>query len=814
MNSIKNFWYQLLITVSAVFLVSGCGLFDDSSSSDSASASGDYATSVQSLSVNSKVSVIEAGASAATSKVSALKLDFDLISAAIAVSDFSASSDYSQDETFVYVRDDTSQALNTVNSILCYFDQIQPDDMLNRGNYKAQVDESQCNQSKGGSSGSSGSGGGADQSGSSTVSYSYWVVNSARANNSAVQIVKAWVAASEDDPQYVQAKLTITEGKSATNSLGIFRLDFAGYKTDADGNPTSEGTMAGFMYTELNAAGQVVLKFYNVGSHEEEGQSFEFEEGINVVRNTAGTEGFGSTLGQEWGQSGPTAVTYDFSFNGDYFYRGDSSSNTACMNRKDFNETAWRYGMYDSSGARVDLSSGFPIRYESGAQTYHGWIGYWGLWMPSEAGITNGSTVIKEAFGEGETEMSYDVFQVGGKLEKHTKKTLTMAEIKNIPLSWWDNNSSTEYQVVWNGTNLVKKATRTQATNWRWQALSPEQTLTFAAGTFGFFFYSDSLGGDGQIKFDNWDAITGGAGDQSVVPVVSAASTVIFHVRETVFPGDATVPANFVCFDNCPDPSKLDQADYFFTSDWNNPSATVYSFADGVLKYNGTDIVMSTASTDNQNGVWSGALFENSAGNIAALACPWDSAQTCAWQAWEKLDTYYTWSTGPNDWQKLTTLTSGGSYLTFDSPMQVKYAHASGEFANTVFYLDYEGFGNLNGIPEMCINTETGVELDCWSLTETDYQSGKIRWMRKFVIPNGSLAVGTGTTATEYVIKALDVEQAMKKVEDSLCIGAGLTLTSQTLPTQSEWVDPNLGAEPTVTDAPAVIGGVVQITLN
>jgi len=686
--------------------------------------------------------------------------------------------------------------------------------MLNRGDYKAQVDDSQCEQDKGGSSGDSSSGGGADQSSSSTVSYSYWVANSARADNTAVQVVKAWVAASEDDPQYIQAKLTITEGKSDTNSLGIFRLDFAGFKTDADGNPTSEVTMAGFMYTEVDIDGQVVLKFYNVGSHAEQGESFDFEEGINVVRNADGTEGFGSTLGQQWTQAGPSPVTYDFSFDADYFYREDNDNNTACLNRADFNETAWRYGMYDANGARVDLSSGFPIRYESSGEIYHGWIGYWGLWMPSEAGIGNGSTVIKEAFSEDEVEESYDVFQVGGKLEKHTKKTLTMAEIKSIPLSWYDNDNDIEYQVMWTGTNLVKKATRNQDSNWQWQALSSEETLEFSAGTFGFFFYSDSLGGDGQIKFDNWDAITSGSDASSVVPVVSASSVVIFHVRETVFPGDATVPDNFVCFDNCPDPTKLDQQDYFFLSNWNDPTATVYTFADGVLKYNGTDIVMSTASDSNQNGVWSGALFENTTANIAALACPWNASQTCAWQAWEQLDTYFTWSTGPNDWQKLTTLTKDGAYLTFDSPMQVKYTHTSGEYANTVFYLDYQGFGNLNGIPEMCVNMETGVELDCWSLTESDYESGNIRWMRKFVIPNGSLAVGTDVDGTEYVIKALDVEQAMKKVEDSVCTGAGLSLTAQTIPTQSEWVEPDLGEEPTVTDAPAVIGGVVQITLD
>jgi len=130
MKSTTSFWPLFLIAVSAMFLVSSCGSSSSSGEStetgtDTDTDTGTYSTEVESLSMNSKVSVIEAGASAATSKVSALNLDFGTISAAIAVSDFSASSDYNQDETFVYVQDDTSQALNTANSILCYFDQIR-----------------------------------------------------------------------------------------------------------------------------------------------------------------------------------------------------------------------------------------------------------------------------------------------------------------------------------------------------------------------------------------------------------------------------------------------------------------------------------------------------------------------------------------------------------------------------------------------------------------------------------------------------------------------------------------------------------------
>ena len=807
----KNFKLSAMrLTAASVvlLLVSSCG----GGASDTASDTTDV-SNVSALKMNSKVSIIDAKASSSSANVSSLTFDSSSFAASMtsaAVDSFSSTSDYVLDETFIYVQDDTTEALDNVNKILCYFDQIQSDKMLNKGNYKAQVNETQCDQNKGSASDSAGSGGGADKSGGGNVTYSYWVVNAARASNTAVQVVKAWIApdmdAATSEQEFIEAKLTITEGRSASNPVGIFRMDFIGFAVDSQGNATTTEMMKGFMSTEFNAAGKVVLKYHN--SLTRPGMD-PFEEGITVVRNSDGTEGVGSTAGMQWDSYPPTPITYDFAYNTDHFYRKDNNNATACMDRKDFNETTWRYGMYDSSGKRVDINSGFPISSEGSGEKYHGWIGYWGLWMPDEAGIVDGSSVTKESFVEGEVGETYTVAQVGGKMERHSKKTLTMAEIKNIPVSWYDDNSGNEYQVMWDGTNLVKAATRNNESDWRWVPLTPQQTLTFTAGTYGFFFYSDSLGGDGQIKFDNWDDITSVSG-ANIVPTVSASSTVIFHVRDIIYPSDATVPANLVCYDNCPDPAKLGDANYFFSTDWNNPTEQKYTFASGMLKSNGTSVVMATETDANPHGIWSGALFENSAANLAKLECPWDTSQMCPWQAWDVLDSYYTWSTGPHDWNKLTTLKRSGEYLKFDAPMQVTYTHNAGDYADTVFYLDYEGFGSLQGIPEMCVDTTTGVEKDCWSVTDDEHNSGNIRWMRKFVIPNGSTAASTGTTPTEYVIKSLEMEQSMKKVDDSVCSVGGLSLTSQSLPSLSEWVSPNLAAMPILTGPPAVIGGVVH----
>jgi len=50
----------------------------------------------------------------------------------------------------------------------------------------------------------------------------------------------------------------------------------------------------------------------------------------------------------------------------------------------------------------------------------------------------------------------------------------------------------------------------------------------------------------------------------------------------------------------------------------------------------------------------------------------------------------------------------------------------------------------------------------------------------------------------------------MAEPDPATCTTAGLTLTTYTLPDDSLVVAPDIGTEPTVDGAPAVIGGIVQ----
>ena len=819
MKRINYLWFRLFLVASALAFVSACG---GGGGGTSTTGTG---TSV--LKVDSKISIVEPKASKTASKVSLLSRSSAESRSASASrdADFLSSSDYEKDETFFYVQDETSESLNTVNSLLCQFDKVNALDMAGLGNYKALIDIEQCDQEVGSASGAS-AGGDDNNSGGSRPDLTTWIVNSEEQGTDQL-VVKIWVEdeAGNDGPQggggtdgtlaggpmmdtqnaIIQAKMIIN--RAAEGDDHPFEMNFAFYPVDDAGNMAETAETKGYMKKTVGAVGgEKQIQFYSVSQEFEE----VWEEGLTLSYNTTTQRGSGSTLGMEWGMAGPTAVKNNFAYNTDYFHRENIAQERACMDRNNFHETAWRYGMYDSAtGERVEINSGFPISKTVAGETYYGWVGMWGLWMPEEAGISEGVQVTKDSYSD-EVGETYTVTQRGGKLERHSKKTLTMDEVKNIPLNWWDQVSSSEFQVMWDGSKLVKIADRGPP-SWRWQPIEPAVEVLFSAGTYGFYFYAQSLGGAGQIKFANI------IDDEADVPVVNADSSVIFHSQETVFLNDPAVPTSLVCYDDCLNSLNLDQSDPHHPRHYDDVGAPIeYTFSDGVLTEVGAnDVILATATTNN-SGVWNGALFENTIANLDKLKCDWDAAKTCAWKAWDQLDVFYTWQTGPNEWNKMTSLKDGsGNIQKFDLPKQVKYTHQTGKYKDSVFYLDYEGFGNLWGIPETCMNKDTGITKDCWDVTHEEWESNSIRWMSQFVIPatvDGirSVAIGSDAASTEYVIKALDVEQSPRKVDDAFCSVSELALETQTLPTLEGWVAPGLGAMPEVSGAPAVINGVVQ----
>jgi hypothetical protein len=297
---------------------------------------------------------------------------------------------------------------------------------------------------------------------------------------------------------------------------------------------------------------------------------------------------------------------------------------------------------------------------------------------------------------------------------------------------------------------------------------------------------------------------------------------VVYYSEDMVYPNDPAnpIPASLACANNCIDPAAISTSSPFFGETGfiaGAPSAAQfksYSFdsSNYVLKYGTSSLVADT--TSQQWGVQTGPLFDPTLSNLSALACDNNPNQTCSWNAWSKLPVFYTWETGANPYNRFSSLKDAtGKFLAFDPPLPIKYTYvttgnatADAKYGGTTpatFALDYSGFGQLNGIPGKCVDMRSGSIADC----STGGSNQNIRWVPEFVIPPASPVISGSST---YYVKPLDVEQRMKQAAAGSC--AALTTTTLTLPAMTEFTDPTTsnGAEPAVTTAPAVVGGVVK----
>ncbi|GMT42890.1 MAG: hypothetical protein IEMM0002_1301 [bacterium] len=852
-----------IFTISTAFIVAvGLALSGCSSGTGDGTTSGTTTTTtttgtdvvgavtVAALSIAERVSVIDANSSASSSpKAKAFKALTDNLALG-AVADLAATSDYNTDPQFVWVEERSTGAFDSVNEILCYISQTKYDSFVNRGAYIAQVDTSKCD------SGRDSAGGGESSqnqsSGSNAATYEYWTVNVTRADATSPMYFNVWVNQNQEGPgggtmeSQILIRGAVTASAADSPPYGLFTMNFIGHPKNADGSlDTANILFKGFLNSVLDAAGDASIEF-----GQKMGQTFGGgSELATLYRAVDGTTGSGTVAFEERfgpeGGSTEAAALFDFAFDADSFKRQkQDGTESVCLSRTTFDSTVWRYSLYNDEnhatdpGGRLAINSGMPILYNDGATDYYGWVGFWGLWFPDDVTLTTGTTVSKLEWGNAgqTTSTDYSVFISGGKLKKHTKQTVTLGDLVGVPLSWWGctgtypNDVCGEYRVEWDGTDLVKTAQRDNTT-WVWVDLSPTVALieTDFTGQWDFWFWSEALRGNGRFPLRTSDGTT---------YLVPATGTVVtFYLEEMIYPGDATVPASLVCFENCPDPARIngDLSASFPDSTWEvqpnihlqtgvAPAASTnytYTYDTNAMTLtedsSGSSVVQTSANSAIEWGIWTGPMFDLNASdydddndintpnltNLAALACDWDTSSTCAWQAQDRLSSYYTWETGMEPWSKFTVLKDASDvFVTFDPPITVEYTNAS----SVKFYLEYGGVGDLWGIPGKCVD-ENGADADC-----NDWTTGFIRWVPEFNIPDGTPVTNAADGTTIYYVKAMEKEQRMTDAGVGCTITD--TITSYTLPDpETTWVDPAIGGEPAVTDPPAVVGGEVQRTL-
>ncbi len=761
-----------------------------------------------------------------------LVLCLAIVSPAIVNAAPPTTSPYYTDTTNSYVQDETTQAMSSLNGLLCDISAMAPAQMVNLGDYIALVDVNACNpNSSGGSSASNNSG----------ASYYSFVVNSSRVDNNSPMIAKIWL----DEPAngYLSMiHLSATQAPNATDPHGRFRMDYCSV-TSTDTNCPNIG------YINSTANG-LDYYLYSIGAW----GTAEMKLKLNASGNSTGSGALTQTY---TGAGMPTDSTFTFAYNADYFRRSDGVSDL-CFDRSAANasESVWSYGLYDvASGARIERNSGFPIEYTDLATqtTMNGYIGYWGLSARTE--VDTSKPVNQVTYGSGgATKTPYTLMQTGGKLIKYSLITKTLAQLDKIKFIFWASRdvggvtvpatpstltSGTSYEVYWDnsyGTSGTFWITgQRDPSTYNVVPYAAEVALSIAdmqlAAPYGIYGYSNMLGGSFNIP-------------GSDMPALGGSTNVKMQTQDVVYPSEFASLGGMMCINNCPTAADIALSNAALVGSPVSPfqSATVgWAVSPGKALYNytldaatgnlmdaTTAAAISTATTGNNTyGITSGRLVATADLALldAAVAARSGTAGNYTQADIDALPTYYEWRTGPNNWNQLSILTDAANApVRFDPPLNVNFTVPNvakyGTTAGATINLQYGGFGNLWGIPSTCVDSATN--LAC-TFGAGGTAPGNQRWTPEFSIPTSLSSVvtvpydqGSAVAGTTYLVKALYKEVRLANVPLLTCDGAGLTvpdIATVTLPTadpSAATTAKSIGAMPTFNPQPAprVIQGV------
>jgi len=709
-----------------------------------------------------------------------------------------AAAPYYTDPQNLYVQDETSQGISSLNMVLCVIGSMVPGAMVNAGPYVALVDMNRC-QNKGGSNSAAGG----------ATNYASAVVNVTRASNNDPMIAKVWLSLSEQgSTTSVLAYLTATQSPADAPPYGNFRMDYIGRRSGQVG-------FNGYIDAQPGA-----ITFLETGPN-----SDNTALAMSATSTTAGS----GTMRIGGGNSGQPQSTFNFAYDPAHFRRNDGAFDV-CFDRSKANAATrvWQYGTYNANdGTRVDQAHpGIPVLASYGGASYYGYANYWGINFQGLAipdGQPVAGLVVTDQRPNNTT--TYQLNKIGGKLTKWTQQSTTLGAMDGIPFTF--------------GADLTGKTTgNPTVTGWgNWVA-----QWSSAGGSFSVVG-TQNCGNNGCVTaavsppasidasaFLN-EPVSGWAdsfgGNISIPPTGSAhgaGDTVYYYTQTTVIPGSTAMA--LYCLNQCPTAAQLatftagsstttpfgNGTDHQWFSAPGAANTVTYAFGASGLTEGGTPIVLEQAgqfpsgSPYAQNGLQTGWLLD---APLTSANCPAGFPGGSVCQPVHPT-TYYTWQTGTAQWNQSLWLTNGGNVVPFDPPQNVAYTvpggAAYGSYAGKPILLQFNGFGNVNGIPGSCVNPVDNTAVDCGA-TGASY-------VPAFSIPDGTTVSlpGAGAT-TPLIMKALNGQILLARAPGQC---AAMTLTPQTLPSgglhdPASASDPEfLGVMPAVTAAPKVIDGVVQ----
>jgi hypothetical protein len=291
---------------------------------------------------------------------------------------------------------------------------------------------------------------------------------------------------------------------------------------------------------------------------------------------------------------------------------------------------------------------------------------------------------------------------------------------------------------------------------------------------------------------------------------------VYYYSQSTVLPSSGNAIPALYCLSNCPTHTSLaaaaaDTSPFMISpfaaqtnQQWGNGANEItYTFgATGLQDGTGSPVIAAALSNPMwQGGVNSGRMFTTDLANTGSN-CP-TGVSFCEPPSPSE---YYTYQTGTNQWNQTMWLTKAdNSVVSFDPPQAASYTvptgSAYGSWAGKVIQLQFNGFGNLNGIPGYCVDPQTNAEVSCAPAT---------RFVPAFALVDGStLTIG----GQQVVTKALDSELRLVSKACGAMSTAGVTATLPTTQPNNPTLtsDPAyIGSAPAVNGSPSVVDGVLQ----
>lgn len=717
---------------------------------------------VQGLQAPQQVSIVEAAGNTPASLI--------LSNNALAVT----GSDYETDPTRFWIEDNSMQALDTVNMILSSLQQTRYWEQTNEGPYIALVSEDDR-------------GGGGERGNNGTV-YEEWIVNSTRADNSSPQLVSFWIEQEETmgdpTPSIIYGSLTVTAEPSTDQPLGQFTLYFKNLGV-SEASTSTNTNFEGYMRTIARTDGQSEVEFYM--SHGDVDSTpalneYAMRDRVHVVgdpTNDSGRAYTESVFKMNNGSVFTDEGEYQIEFNADYLARRDVTNSNALsvLDRNDFETRVYRYGVYDNvTEERIEQLSGFPITDSQGA---NGWAGFYGIWFPEGTTLNNGDTVERRSFESGGSATSYTVFIAPGRLEKRTREEITLGDLIDEVLEYYDPNGD-ELKVVWTGQDFVKIASRSGG---NWTEIDPAVSIasSFTAGDW-VSCWSQARG---QVEW-TWPSVLANTEAAYVWQneTINADSSEMANGDLTLYGYYNMLRANIT----------QNQANFLSAESPYLPDATGVSTGNTVYTFDKDTLMLQIGSDPVTLGT--GVTVTQGPG-LYGLGCgPLFATALTSLNEFGSQSTTYQWNIGDNDWNQLRTLKDAqDNFVQFDAPLRLTYVHSEtgSAYDTRTFFLEWDGQW-LGGIPY-----------------EEDTTNNE--WNPGFNIPSGS--TGTDGTTT-YKFKQLEGEQVMVEVGSPSTVyaaqGFDIDGTPITVPTAAPYQDPAIGEKPEVTAAPLYVGGVAQST--